>query len=284
MNKSGELDNILDDCLERLLTKGETAEQCLESYPERADELKPLLQTALAAKKASAIQPRPEFKARARYEFQSALQTMPSKRSLPSLFWQPRWATAVITVLVLLLAGGSTAAAATNSMPDTPLYQVKLATEQVQLALTPSDIGKAQILTNLADRRVTEIIYLANQGNPGQIEKATQRLDTYLARVVTLTTTQEEDVSVLLAPAPTAEAPKTEALPGPSGQGKGAKDSQAQANRQAKLKTTVANNAVEHPEALRAALETAPESAKPALRRAIDIAEARYGKALETLD
>jgi len=76
MRKSKEFDNILDDCLERLLTEGETIEQCLESYSERAAELKPLLQTVLATKKASAIQPRPEFKARARYQFLSALQTM----------------------------------------------------------------------------------------------------------------------------------------------------------------------------------------------------------------
>ncbi|GAI20548.1 unnamed protein product, partial [marine sediment metagenome] len=188
MRKPKEFDNILDDCLERLLTKGETIEQCLESYPEQADELKPLLQTVLATKKASAIQPRPEFKARARYQFLSALQAMEAKRSRPFLGWQPRWATAVITVLILLLVGGSTVAAASNSMPDKPLYPVKLATEHVQLALTPSDIGKAQLLAKLADKRVAEIVYLANQGKSGQIELATQRLDAYLARVAILTT------------------------------------------------------------------------------------------------
>ena len=154
MRKSREFDNILDDCLERLLAKGETVEQCLESYPERADELKPLLQTALTAKKVSAIQPRPDFRARARYQFHSALRAMELKRSRPFLGWRPRWATAVAIVLILLLVGGGTTAAAGNSMPDEPLYRVKLATEQVRLALTPSDIGKAQLLTKLADKRV----------------------------------------------------------------------------------------------------------------------------------
>jgi len=46
----------------------------------------------------------------------------------------------------------------------------------------------------------------------------------------------------------------------------------------------VAQYAVNHPEALRAVLETAPESAKPALRRAIAVSVAGYEKALETLD
>ena len=67
MKETKEFNNILDECLERLLVRGDTLEQCLVSYPEQAGELEPLLQTALATKKALAIQPRPEFKARARY-------------------------------------------------------------------------------------------------------------------------------------------------------------------------------------------------------------------------
>ena len=279
MSKSKEFDNILDNCLERLLAKGETVEQCLESYPEQADELTPLLQTALAAKKASVVQPRPEFKARARYEFRSALQAMEAKRARPFLGWQPRWAIALTIVLVLLLVGGGTVAAANNSMPDNPLYQVKLATEQVRLVLTPSDIGKAQLLAKLVDKRVTEIIYLANRNKPKQIELATKRLDTYLTKVAILTAVQKEEAAVFMAPAPAAEAP-----PAPPEHARGAKEPPAQANRRAKLRTVVAHYAVNHPEALRAALKTAPESAKPALRRAITVSIARYQKALKTLD
>jgi len=279
MRKSREFDNILDECLERLLIKGETVEQCLESYPEQADELKPLLQTALVTKKASAIQPRPDFRARARYQFRSALQATEPKRSRPFFGWQPRWATAVAIVLILLLVGGGTAAAAGNSMPDEPLYRVKLATEQVRLALTPSDIGKAQLFAELADKRVAEIIYLANRDKPAQIELVTRRLDTYLARVATLTTVQEEEADVFLAPSPAAEAP-----PAPSQQTRGAKESQTQGNRRAKLRITVTHYAVEHPAALRAVLETAPESVRPALLRAIIVSEAGYERALKTLD
>lgn len=279
MRQDKEFDNTLNECLERLLAQGETVEQCLESYPERAEELKPLLQTALSAKMASVIQPRPEFKASARYQFRSELQAMAQKRSRPFFGWQPRWATAVTIVLILLLVGGgSTAVAAGDSMPDEPLYPVKLATEQVRLALTPSDIGKAQFSAELADKRVTEIIYLAKQGKPVQIEMTTQRLNTYLARVATLTAVQEEEAGVFLAPAPAAETPPGQA------RGGGGKKPPAQANRRAELRTTVANYAANHPAALRAVLETAPESAKPALRRAIAISVAGYEKALKSLD
>ena len=44
------------------------------------------------------------------------------------------------------------------------------------------------------------------------------------------------------------------------------------------------HRAVNHPAALRAALKTAPESAKPALYRAIAASVNSYKKALETLD
>ncbi len=290
MRQNKEFDNTLNECLERLLAQGETVEQCLESYPERADELKPLLHTALSAKMASVIQPRPEFKASARYQFRSELQAMAQKRSRPFFGWQPRWATAVTIVLILLLVGGgSTAVAAGDSMPDEPLYPVKLATEQVRLALTPSDIGKAQLSTELADKRVIEIIYLAKQGKPVQIEMATQRLNTYLARVATLTAVQEEEAGVFLAPAPAAETqpaptPAPKLTPPGQARGGGGKELPAQANRRAKLRTTVANYAANHPAALRAVLETAPESAKPALRRAIAVSVAGYEKALKSLD
>ena len=68
MRKSRAFDDILNECLDRLLFEGDTVEQCLASYPEQADELKPLLQIAVATKRTSNIQPGAEFRARARYQ------------------------------------------------------------------------------------------------------------------------------------------------------------------------------------------------------------------------
>lgn len=276
MKKSRKFNDILDECLERLLIKGETIEQCLQSYPEQGDELEPLLQTALVTKQASAIQPHPEFRAKARYQFHSALQEIEQKRRIPLFGWQPRWATVVAIVLVLLLAGGSTVVAAGNSMPDNPLYQVKLATEQVQLALTPSALGKAELYAKLADKRVAEIVYVANKGKPEQVERVTQRLNSYLVRVAVLATTQKKEAGVLLAPPPSA--------PAPPEQTRGGRDEGIKVNKQAKLRVILSGYAAEHPQALRAVLKTAPESAKPALRRAIAASVANYKKALEALD
>ena len=296
--KDKEFDNILDECLERILTRGETIEQCLESYPEQSAELEPLLQTALLTKRASAVKPRPEFRERARYQLRSALQEMEEKRERRPFFfgWQPRWATAVIAVLVFLLASGGTVAAAGNSMPDEPLYPVKLATETVRLTLTPSALGKAELYVKLVDKRVDEIIKMADKGKMKHVERTAQRLNTYLVMAANLAAPEavpeevlapapravpsppvaeeppEKEAGVVMAPAP----PAVEEVPVPPGQVK--------VDRRAKLRIMVARCAVEHPAALREVLQKVPESARPAVLRAIAASDAEYEKILNALN
>jgi hypothetical protein len=288
MKTGKEFDNILNECLEQLLIKGETLEQCLQSYPEQAAEIKPLLETALAAQKASTIQPRADFKARARYQFHSALQEVASRRSRPFWGWLPRWATVVSLALGLLMIGGGTVAAASNSMPDNPLYSVKLATEQARLTLTPSQIGKARLCAELADRRVAEIVYMANKGDARQVELITERLDKRLVMLAVLALVQKGgEAPMLMAPPAPAPPSAEEAPPEPTpqpGRVWGGKDGYSQADSRAKLKMAVEHSAINHQAVLRAVLEKAPESAKPALRRAIAVSEAGYQRALEALD
>ena len=79
--------------------------------------------------------------------------------------WQLRWVLPVAVVILLIIGGGGTVVAAANSLPDSPLYRVKLATEAVQLAFTRSDLGKAELYARFADRRVEEIVKMAEKGN-----------------------------------------------------------------------------------------------------------------------
>lgn len=296
MKNSRKFDDILNDCLERLLVKGETIKQCLNSFPEFADDLKPLLQTTLIIKKASAIQPRPEFRDRARYQLYSALRETEHKKRRSFFSWQPQWATAVISIVLVLLITGSTVAAASTSMPDQPLYPVKIATERVQVFLTPSAIGKAELYAKLADKRVLEIARMADENKPEQIEKAAQQLDTHLAKIADLVSTQETSAGVLMAPsldqAPTVseEPPSPEqavadnrvsSSPGQAGK---VKDETKKVDHRADLRATITNDAASNTEHLRALLETAPESAKPALQQAIAISESGYERALNSLN
>jgi len=275
--KNSEFENILDECLDRL-ARGETLEQCLHSYPEQAAQLESLLRMAQAVSKASAILPRSEFKARARYEFRSALQAEATKKRLPLFGLKRRWAMALMVVSILLLAGGGIAMAASNSMPDSPLYPVKLATEQVQLTLTPSDMGKARLCTILADRRVAEIICMANKGDVRRVELATERLDKRLGMLAILVSAQKEGegapkvmMALPPAPAPPEEAQVEGGVP-------------AEANGRAELRRVVEHCAAAHPAALRAELKKVPASAKSALRRAIAVSETDYEEILAALD
>jgi|WetSurMetagenome_2_1015567.scaffolds.fasta_scaffold25255_2 hypothetical protein len=219
MSQEKKFNNILNECLDRIL-KGETVEDCLQRFPEHSRVLEPLLRTAQAAKIATTIQPRSEFKARARYEFQSALREMETKKfQRRRIFnwhwqWQSGWAVALVVVMVVVLGGGGTVAASSNSMPDEPLYSVKLASEQVQLAATSSEIGQAELNAKFANRRTEEIVYMASKDNAQEVQVAAQRLNTNLSNITSIA----------------AEGEGKGAGPGPSTAGRAAGTSSADSN------------------------------------------------------
>ncbi|OGO43965.1 MAG: hypothetical protein A2137_05610 [Chloroflexi bacterium RBG_16_58_8] len=124
---------------------------------------------------------------------------------------------------MVLLPGSGTVAAASNSFPDEPLYSVKLATESVQLAMTPSARAKAELYVKFADRRVDEIIEMADQGKVAQVEKATDRMNAHLVAMANLAAPGGEAAggaavpAPLLAPAPApAPAPTPAPTPAPA--------------------------------------------------------------------
>ncbi len=190
MRKEEKFNNILNECLDRIL-KGESVEQCLLSYPEQARELEPLLITAKTARSISTVQPRSAYKIEAKRQFQAALiqmQVKQNERKAQSSRrfqwrWQSGWAIALVAVVVVVLGGGGTVAAASGSMPDSGLYPIKLAAENVQLALTIGEVAKTQLNATFADRRVEEIIYTAEKGNPQESQAAVVRLNTNLINI-----------------------------------------------------------------------------------------------------
>ena len=163
MKKS--FDDILDICLDRITVKGDSVEQCLESYPEQAAELEPLLRAALSTTKAaSLIEPRPESRTSTRNLLLSALEAREKKKTehrMPLWGWQRRWAVAFAAVLVLILVGVGTVSASASSLPGDTLYPVKTATEKVQGFFTLGSEAKANFHMKLAQRRLNELKSLA---------------------------------------------------------------------------------------------------------------------------
>lgn len=300
MNK--EFENILDDCLERLVVRGETVEDCLNAYPQQADALKPLLQTALLTKNATVIEPRPEFKASARYQFRIALQETTTNKNRFLSTWRFRWATALTAILVMLMASGGLVIAAGTSMPDSPLYSVKLAVEQMQINLTFSDLGKANLYARFANRRVSEIMHMAQKGDASQVVAGTNLLGNQLAIIVNLTTDADktwQDNRVLIEGEQSAlesDEPLTKTpglaiqppepvitLPPTLSTDAVFQDSMVEEGEASELLSLLLHDGVKNSAALRDFLTTVPESVQSALLEAIAVLEAGYSNAISAI-
>jgi len=302
MTKDKRFDSILDNCLERLLSGEESVEQCLDRYPEYSAELEPLLRTALVTQQVASIEPSRDFRARARYRLRSEMTTVRKSSWRSFLTWQPRWAVVVAAVLAVLIAGSGTVMAADSSMPGNPLYPVKLATENVRLSLTSSDVAKAELYATLANRRVAEIAHAVEKNKAKHVQRVTERLNEHLARMARLSLTAErapaavpektagQEPSVSDEPSTEKDLPEsTTAAERPAATSDAARSAApapeaiAWQKERARLQVLLGHYAVNHPEKLRELLTKAPPSARPAILRAISVSVATYRKALEEL-
>ena len=162
------IEEALNDCIERM-DGGESLDDCLNSYPDLADELKPLLELSHAVTETSlSIKPRGEFKAAARYRFHQALAEKESKaaKTAPApRRWRFKWATVALAVLVVFVVGGGMGVASANSMPGDTLYGVKTFVERIQMGLTFGSENKAQLHLDLAEERSEEMQTLIDEGD-----------------------------------------------------------------------------------------------------------------------
>jgi len=113
-----------------------------------------------------------------------------------------RVAVALAIVLALVLAGGGLSAAAAQSQPSDPLYGVKLALEQVQLAAALNDTARADTYFRLADTRLQETAQMAQAGRVDLVSGLVGEYERDLQNGLTLAQqaqAQGQDVSSLLA-------------------------------------------------------------------------------------
>lgn len=166
---SEKIENILNDCLERM-AQGEEIQHCIERYPEHKDELIPMLRIAqLTMQSAKDISYNEEVRARCMARFNVAVVTR--KRSSKWLFLsfitqpmaRPLIASMMAIFVVIVAAGGSTIAAE-DTVPGDTLYWVKTTRESVTLVMPRSDMDRAQVHAQLATRRGEEIRRLISLG------------------------------------------------------------------------------------------------------------------------
>src|SRR5437867_1173831 len=159
--------SVLDECI-AALQQGDTVDDCLAKYPSHADRLEPLLILADKVRNTPPALPRPWPQAAA---WQRVRQRATDLRSSPQpvqlSFDYGAWLRPVAITLAVLLAlfgaTGGTVLAAQNSLPDSPLYRVKLASEDVRLWFVFDDAHKAQILIDQSNERMDEILEMNRQ-------------------------------------------------------------------------------------------------------------------------
>ena len=226
----------------------------------------------------------------------------------------------MVAIVIVLMAGSGTVFAASKSMPDGFLYPVKLTTENVQMFFTFSTLGKAELYAKLADNRVDEIVYMADEGKPEKIELTVQRLDNHLTGIADLAMTEQTAGEAALAPAsgksaldeeameaevvtvpqeeeeiveepPTPTEPPAppppiviEEMPLMTERTAGVYDEDVEIDNWSQLRDAVSQDAVNQTARLRKLLETASPSVKSALQEAISVSEIGYEKALASLN
>ncbi|MGA9048284.1 MAG: DUF5667 domain-containing protein [Dehalococcoidia bacterium] len=213
------IEEIFNDCFERLLL-GESLESCLSRYPEYAAELDSMLRTAFDVKrKAFPVQPRPEFKYWARIRMQNAQYygaPEPAEEKVSASNLRRNLAFSLTALLILVIASSGTAAASSQAMPDEPLYGVKIAVEQAQLTLTTSDIDKAELYAQLAEKRAQEIAVMADKGKTDQVVATTAKLNYQLDQANALLANYEAELAASAVYSTPAATTGSTAVPPPS--------------------------------------------------------------------
>ena len=178
-------DNVtdtLDVALERLRS-GELLATILADFPAEAEVLSPLLEAATSLEAVRQVEmPAPEAWQADRADFLTEVTKLQQQAVSPGLFvrlqeqvvhvlpWsifnqpysgrrQRRMSTllikAMLVVGLLFGSAGTTATMASNSLPDSPLYPVKLALEDTRLALTNDPAEQAKLhLQKLLERKI----------------------------------------------------------------------------------------------------------------------------------
>lgn len=157
LSEKAEFLDALDRCIADVRARRKTIAECLQAYPEYQLELAPLLATASAIVSLR-VALDPAQKLRARYVFVEALHGEASSNGHVGVFGALRRRVAGVAAAAVIAVAGSGAAvvAAQDAQPSDPLYGLKTAIEQQQVALAASPDARAELRVRIADRRLAE--------------------------------------------------------------------------------------------------------------------------------
>ena len=147
-----DLSTALNDCIDRL-AKGQSLEDCLHTYPDHAQELRPMLEAGFLVRH-TRVSPGEIAQAKDRVRFQLEEHRRERRSIRPIGLARISGSMLIVTLLVAVGLG----LLAENSLPGDLLYGVKRLTENVRQFASGNTLG-----TQFAQRRVSEVATLLAQ-------------------------------------------------------------------------------------------------------------------------
>jgi hypothetical protein len=145
----------------------------------------------------------------------------------------------------------SSVLASSDSLPDQPLYPVKIAVEETLLKLTTSELAQARLRIEFAERRVQEMVEIGKSDKPQELEELTQSVEQHLGNLE----------------------PLAESL-----MSQGAKERDVE-----EIRALLEQAAIRNSDMLRETMGKAPIQARPALEQALERSRLLYEKELQSL-
>ena len=148
---ASDFDRILDECIDRI-TRGETVEACLSDYPERANQLAPLLQVMVQTKASYPFMPSADNKRAARQRFYAALERT-SRPSLLNKVLARRLVWASLATLIVVLVVGYVALRTTIFPSEPPSITIPESNAEGNFVFLVSD--EVNAIADFSDLNVT---------------------------------------------------------------------------------------------------------------------------------
>jgi hypothetical protein len=200
MPRKQQLNDILEICLTLVFSGHETIDSALAQYPEYADELRPMLESALwLHNQKSLVGARPGYVKASRKRIVDQIKAEDINPVLPKQLF-PFLDRAVLRLVFLtlflfisLLSIQRGAQVINSSLPGDTVYPLKVTYENMELLLVSDSSAEAELYIKFANERAREIEELLDQGNFENIENSFEQYSENLVKAGDLITNMRGD-------------------------------------------------------------------------------------------
>jgi len=194
---------ILDECIDLILYKKYTIQECLEKYPDLRQNLSEDLQISIKIKNEFEANVNEESKMKAKNLLLDKFRTQSSYKSrifkiIPSKLSNnlspiiTKWSSIAAAILIFSTVGTtSLVSASSESNPDENLYPVKRAVENIRLTFTVDQGKKNELRLGYSHKRMSEITDMVDKGAFGRVRSLQEDL---VKNIETISITSDEIV------------------------------------------------------------------------------------------